>query len=82
MGGAMARRLIDGGFDVICFDIDPDKIAAMAELGAKIAESPRLAADYAEIVLACLPTEEASRTVASGIAQGRVTKVYVETSTT
>jgi 3-hydroxyisobutyrate dehydrogenase-like beta-hydroxyacid dehydrogenase len=81
MGGAMARRLIDGGFNVICFDIDPDKTAAMAELGAKIAESPRSVADYAEIVLACLPTEEASRTVSSGIAQGRVTKVYVETST-
>lgn len=81
MGGAMAQRLIDGGFDLICFDTDPNRVAAMAALGAKVAESPRHVADICEIVLACLPSQEASRAVASAIAQGKATKIHVETST-
>ena len=81
MGGAMAQRLIKGGFDVICFDNDPNRLAAMAALGAKVAESPLHVADHSEIVLACLPSQEASRAVASEIARGKAITVYVETST-
>lgn len=81
MGGAMAQRLIHGGFDVIGFDIDPDRAAAMAANGASIAESPRQVADHAQIVMACLPSQEASHAIASEVARGKAVKVHVETST-
>ncbi len=81
MGGAMAQRLLEGGFDLIAFDVDRDRVAAMAALGASVAASPRMVADQAEIVLACLPSREASHAVASEIAAGKTVKVYIETST-
>ncbi len=81
MGGAMAQRLIEGGFDVICCDIDPDNAAAMAALGAKLAETPQSVADHAAVVFACLPSQEASLAVAAGVAKGKAICVHVETST-
>lgn len=81
MGGAMAQRLLDGSFDVIGYDIDPGRAAAMAAKGAKIAQNPRQVADHAPIVMACLPSQEASHAIATEIARGKAIKVHVETST-
>lgn len=81
MGGAMAQRLIDGGFDVIACDTDPARMQAMAALGADTARDPRDVADRAEIIFACLPSREASRAVGSAVAGGKALKVYIETST-
>ncbi|MET0444515.1 MAG: NAD(P)-dependent oxidoreductase [Pseudorhodoplanes sp.] len=81
MGGAMAQRLIAGGFDLIACDTDVATLEAMVALGASAAKGPRDVADRAEIILACLPSQEASRTVASAVAGGSGVKVYIETST-
>lgn len=81
MGGAIARRLLDGGFDLLVNDLDASRLKSLTELGAKPVESIREIADRAAIVFACLPSQEASHSVASAIGGGNAVKVYVETST-
>ncbi|MGY8992071.1 MAG: NAD(P)-dependent oxidoreductase, partial [Rhodospirillales bacterium] len=39
MGSALSRRLLDGGFNVVGFDIDPDKRNAFEKLGGEPVES-------------------------------------------
>jgi 2-hydroxy-3-oxopropionate reductase len=39
MGAALARRLLGAGFEVVGFDVDPDKRAALEELGGHTAGS-------------------------------------------
>jgi 3-hydroxyisobutyrate dehydrogenase-like beta-hydroxyacid dehydrogenase len=81
MGSAMAERLIDGGFDVLVHDIDSARVAALTEHGAWPAESVRAVAREAHVILACLPSQDASRAVAAEVAQGGAVEIYIETST-
>jgi 3-hydroxyisobutyrate dehydrogenase-like beta-hydroxyacid dehydrogenase len=81
MGGAMAERLLRGGFDLIAYDTDPKRQEEMFALGASAAENARDVAHRAEIIFACLPSQAASRMVASAVAEGKTVKVYIETST-
>lgn len=81
MGSAMAQRLIDGGFDIIVYDIDPASVAALIARGARPAQSARAVAREASIILACLPSQDASRAVAAEIAHGGTVEIYIETST-
>lgn len=39
MGSRMARKLIDGGFELRGFDVDPDRCAKAVEIGVEIAGS-------------------------------------------
>src|SRR5918994_2049810 len=39
MGANMARRLVEGGHDVVVFDVDPDAIKAVEARGARGASS-------------------------------------------
>ena len=48
---------------------------------AAIAAGPLGVADAAEIVFACLPSQNVSREVAREIAKGKAIRLYVETST-
>jgi 3-hydroxyisobutyrate dehydrogenase-like beta-hydroxyacid dehydrogenase len=81
MGGAMAERLLGGGFELVVHDTDPGRLAAMAALGANPAESALDVANRAEIIFACLPSTDASRTVAAAVAEGKAVRIYIETST-
>jgi 3-hydroxyisobutyrate dehydrogenase-like beta-hydroxyacid dehydrogenase len=81
MGSAMARRLIDGGFDVLVHDIDPAKVTALAAYGARPTQSVRAVAREASVILASLPSQDASCAVAAEIAEGGAVEVYIETST-
>lgn len=81
MGSAMAQRLIDGGFDVLIHDIDPAKVAVLAAHGARPAQSVRAVAREASVILASLPSQDASCAVAAEIAEGGAAEVYIETST-
>ena len=85
MGGRLARRLIDAGYDLTIFDASPETVARFVELGARSAESPAAVASAAEIVFVCLPTPPIVETVAlgpNGIASGSKVKIFVDTSTT
>ena len=62
MGTGMAERLIRAGFAVTVYNRNPDK-AAPFEGRARIASSPRDAADGADVVIAMLADDRASRGV-------------------
>lgn len=81
MGGAMARRLLAAGHALLVHDRDPAACAALVAQGALGASSARDVADRAGVVFLCLPSIEATRQVASGLAGGSALRVVVETST-
>lgn len=63
MGSGMARQLVDHGFDVTVWNRDAGKAHALATAGARIAPSPAQAVRGADVVVAMLADDEASRTV-------------------
>jgi len=81
MGSALAERLLKVGSELVVHDIDAGRCEALVALGARATDSARAVADEAHIVLACLPSQNASRAAASAVSQGNALRVYVETST-
>ncbi len=82
MGLPMARRLVEAGHDLLAYDSQTGKAAA---LGVKTASCPREVADRADIVLLSLPVPDAVRAVIAGpdgLAQGTRAKIVVDLSTT
>jgi 3-hydroxyisobutyrate dehydrogenase len=63
MGAAMARRLLDGGFELTVWNRNPQRADALRQAGARVAASPAHAARDAEAVIAMLADDEASREV-------------------
>ena len=64
MGGRIARRLVDGGEDVVGFDLDA---ARAADAGARAAASPSEVASAADVVLLSLPDSPAIEAVIDAI---------------
>jgi 3-hydroxyisobutyrate dehydrogenase-like beta-hydroxyacid dehydrogenase len=60
----MAGHMVTGGLDVIAHDVDPDRLAAAADKGAKAASGLADVADQADIVIACLRTDDQMHAVA------------------
>jgi 3-hydroxyisobutyrate dehydrogenase-like beta-hydroxyacid dehydrogenase len=58
MGAAMARRLIDAGFDVFAFDKSTASMSRAREIGCTTAATPAAIAGLAQIVLLSLPRPE------------------------
>lgn len=54
MGGHMSRRLVQAGFEVTVYDVEPARVAAAA--GARAASSAAGAASGAAVLLTSLPT--------------------------
>ncbi len=63
MGREMAARLIAAGHRLSVFNRTAEKAAALAELGARIADSPAEAANGAEFVISIVADDEASGAV-------------------
>jgi 3-hydroxyisobutyrate dehydrogenase-like beta-hydroxyacid dehydrogenase len=81
MGGAMARRLVAAGHSLVVHDLDATACEALVARGARAAGSAREVAEQAAVVFLCLPSIEATRAVAAGLAGGSALRVVVETST-
>ncbi|RZL90711.1 MAG: NAD(P)-dependent oxidoreductase [Variovorax sp.] len=84
MGQPMALRLIEQGVDLTVCDRNPAALAPLHELGAKVAANALELANTCALIIASMPSREASLAVAlgdQGIAQGSAVRVYVETST-
>ncbi|MEW5422955.1 NAD(P)-dependent oxidoreductase [Amorphus sp. 3PC139-8] len=83
MGIPMAKNLIDAGYGVLGFR--RSDASDFEEIGGKLAASPRAVAEEAEIVLCCIPGDDALQDVVSGpqgIATGDCTgTVLAELST-
>ena len=81
MGGAIVSRLLSQQVAVVAFDNDGEALRRQVTAGACAANSAAEVADRADIVMACLPSVEASLAVAHEVARGTRAKVYAELST-
>jgi len=85
MGAGMARQLVAKKFDVTVWNRDAAKATALASAGARVATTPAMAAAGADVVLAMLANDDASRAVwlaeHGALAAVRQGAVAVESST-
>lgn len=84
MGAPMALRLLDLGARLAVCDRNPQATAPLIARGATEAATPKELADQVDIILASMPSHDASIEVAlgaQGIIHGGKAKVYIETST-
>jgi len=84
MGAAIAARLLEAGYTVHLYDPNAERLRQYAGKGGLARSSPRDVADHADIVFACLPSQDVSIQVASGsdgVMHGGRAAVYVEMST-
>ena len=63
MGAPMARNLIKAGHDLNLFDLNQQVLADLSALGGRITESPKHAAQGAELVITMLPAAAHVRSV-------------------
>nr|GFD52484.1 probable 3-hydroxyisobutyrate dehydrogenase, mitochondrial isoform X1 [Tanacetum cinerariifolium] len=63
MGAPMARNLIRAGHQLHLFDLNQQVLAELAELGSRISESPKHAAQGADLVITMLPAAAHVRAV-------------------
>lgn len=86
MGGPMASRLLDAGYELCIHDVSAEAMKPFAARGAQIAASPAEVASRAEIVLVSLPTPDIVRQVAlggnAGIVNGSKVRLMIDLSTT
>jgi 3-hydroxyisobutyrate dehydrogenase len=85
MGGGMARRLLGAGYPVTVYNRTPERAAPLADAGARVADSPRDAAEGAAIVISMVADDAASRDVWLGgrgaLGAAAAGAVFVESST-
>jgi len=82
MGSAIARNLVERGWEVIGFDTDPARRSELARAGVKIADGARAVASSAARIITSLPNADAARAVAADIAAcGQPARIVIETST-
>jgi len=66
MGSRIARRLIDHGYQLLVYDRDPARVAAVAAQGAAVAASIRELASTVDVILSCLTNDQAVESVYTG----------------
>jgi 3-hydroxyisobutyrate dehydrogenase len=85
MGAALTARLVDCGYAVTGYDLDADKVANAATLGATAAASCREVAENSDIVLTCVTSTDHLRAAVfgdDGVAKGAdARKILVDHST-
>lgn len=82
MGGAMARNLVERGWEVVGFDTDPSRRNALALAGVTIVDGARTVASEASMIITSLPNADAVNAVATEIAAcGQPARIVIETST-
>jgi 3-hydroxyisobutyrate dehydrogenase-like beta-hydroxyacid dehydrogenase len=81
MGSAMAANLINGGFAVSGFDIDPARTATLSSVGGSARTSARAAAEDAPVILTSLPSTEALEETARSVAAVDRPRIVIECST-
>jgi L-threonate 2-dehydrogenase len=82
MGGAIARNLIERGWRVIGFDIDPTRNSELMQANVTIASDIAQLTREAPAIMTSLPTPAAVRDVAQAIANsGQSSRIVIELST-
>jgi len=70
LGSRVARRLAAAGFPMVVYDRDSEKTKEFSALGATVAPNPETLAEEADVVLSCLSSDAAVKSVYLGT--GRV----------
>ena len=82
MGGAISRNLVERGWKVIGFDIDPARRTELAQANVCIASDIAQLTRDAPVIMTSLPTPAAVRDVAEAIAKSRQSpRIVIELST-
>ena len=82
MGGAIARNLVERGWEVVGFDIEPARRSEFALVGVTIVDGTSAVAARASTIMTSLPNAGAAHAVATEIAGcGQPVRIVVETST-
>ena len=85
MGKSIAECILNAGFELTVADLREKPVQELVNLGARAAGSPREVASAADIVVASLPSNEASEEVALGadgvLAGAKSGDIYIDTST-
>jgi putative dehydrogenase len=82
MGGAIARNLIERGWRVIGFDVNPERNAELAQVKVSIAVDVAQLTRDAPVIMTSLPTPAAVEKVAQEIAAcGQSSRTIIELST-
>jgi 3-hydroxyisobutyrate dehydrogenase len=63
MGSRIARRLLEQGYQLMAYNRSRDAAEALVKYGAKVADSVAILASEADVVLSCLPNDEAVKSV-------------------
>ena len=85
MGGPMARRLMEAGYQLTIFDNSEDAMRPLLEKGATRSASVKSLCDSVEIVFCSLPTPPIVEAVAlgpGGVVEGSKVRLLIDTSTT
>jgi len=85
MGGPMANRLIDAGYELVIFDTNSACTDPLVARGAVRVGSPKAVADETQVVLMSLPTPAIVWEVAAGnngLIHGKQVKIAIDLSTT
>ncbi len=78
----MARNLLAKGFSVIGFDMNPEMLSILEADGIQRADNIVTIANEVDVVVLCLPNQEASRQVAKELlTEGARVATIIETST-
>jgi len=82
MGGAIARNLIDRGWRVVGFDVDPTRCTELAQADVVIASDVAQLTREAPVIMTSLPSPAAVEEVAHAIADcGQLARIVIELST-
>src|SRR5690349_21667063 len=83
MGLPFATNIAQGGFDLMVYDLRPEPLDQLHKLGAKVGESCRDVAEFADIIHIAVPHEEhveatlhGDEGVLSGAAPGTVLAIH------
>lgn len=66
MGAPMAEHLLEGGHELVAYDIDPEARARLRDAGAAVGEDPADVAAESEVIFLSLPGPDAVRRVVTG----------------
>jgi len=78
MGGAIARNLIDRGWHVVGFDIDPARRAELAQADVVVANDVAQLTREAPVIMTSLPSPAAAEAVAHAIANsGQLSRIVI-----
>jgi len=81
MGEVYAQRLIDAGFSVIGFDVDPARMARLEQIGGRIGTLADVAREGDPIVLAVFDTDQVEDVVERALIPAARGKIVIVTST-